>query len=165
MFRGSMGVLATHSIRQFPLHFPSRASPCTITFQLESTTYRWCERARAFARWSICLPILREVTVKINTFNPMKHEVYINSTLKFGSDITENTDFQLQGLADYVQWNNHETSCGRNVLFLLLIWLAQVGSEEAETASCLVTSTPDGGERSDSHWILFGPIPIHEESL
>ena len=31
-------ILATHSIRQFPLHFPSRASPCVITFQLESTT-------------------------------------------------------------------------------------------------------------------------------
>ena len=30
-------VLATHSIRQFPLNFPSRASPCDITFQLEST--------------------------------------------------------------------------------------------------------------------------------
>jgi len=30
-------VLATHSIRQFPLHFPSRASPCAIIFQLEST--------------------------------------------------------------------------------------------------------------------------------
>jgi len=29
-------VLATHSIRQFLLHFPSRASPCAITFQLES---------------------------------------------------------------------------------------------------------------------------------
>jgi len=26
--------LATHSIRQFPLHFPYRASPCAITFQL-----------------------------------------------------------------------------------------------------------------------------------
>ena len=31
-------VLATHSIRQFPLQFPSRASPCAITFQLESNT-------------------------------------------------------------------------------------------------------------------------------
>jgi len=29
-------VLATHSIRQFSLHFPYRASPCAITFQLES---------------------------------------------------------------------------------------------------------------------------------
>ena len=30
-------VLATHSIRQFPLHFPSRPSPCAITFQLGTT--------------------------------------------------------------------------------------------------------------------------------
>ena len=28
-------VLATHSIHQFLLHFPSRASPCAITFNLE----------------------------------------------------------------------------------------------------------------------------------
>ena len=38
VFRGSVRVLATHSIRQFPLHFPSRASRCAITFQLDSTT-------------------------------------------------------------------------------------------------------------------------------
>ena len=31
-------VIATHSIRQLPLHYPSRASPCAITFQLDSTT-------------------------------------------------------------------------------------------------------------------------------
>ena len=31
-------VLATHSLRHFPLHFPSRASLCAITFQLDSTT-------------------------------------------------------------------------------------------------------------------------------
>jgi hypothetical protein len=30
-------VLTTHSIRQFPLYLPSRASPCAITFQLDST--------------------------------------------------------------------------------------------------------------------------------
>ena len=30
-------VLATHSIRQFSLHFSSCASPCAITFQLDST--------------------------------------------------------------------------------------------------------------------------------
>jgi len=32
-------VLTTHSIRQFPPHFPARASPCAITFQLDSTVY------------------------------------------------------------------------------------------------------------------------------
>ena len=31
--------LVTHSNRQFPRHFPSRASPCAITFQLESTFF------------------------------------------------------------------------------------------------------------------------------
>jgi hypothetical protein len=34
-------VLATHYIRQFPLHFRSRASQCSITFQLESTIKEW----------------------------------------------------------------------------------------------------------------------------
>ena len=37
-FRGSVRVLATHSIRRFPLHFPSRASPCAIRFQTHSST-------------------------------------------------------------------------------------------------------------------------------
>jgi hypothetical protein len=32
-------VLATHSIRQFPPHFPTRASPFAITFQLDSTKF------------------------------------------------------------------------------------------------------------------------------
>jgi hypothetical protein len=40
-------VLATDSIRQFPLHFPSRASPCAITFQLESTTLAVSSRGTA----------------------------------------------------------------------------------------------------------------------
>jgi len=31
-------VLATHSIRQFPLHFPSCASPCATRFRTSSTT-------------------------------------------------------------------------------------------------------------------------------
>ena len=30
-------VLATHSICQFPLHFPSRASPCAVKMQLDCT--------------------------------------------------------------------------------------------------------------------------------
>ena len=36
-FRSSMRILATHSIRQFPLNFPFRASPCAIRFQTHST--------------------------------------------------------------------------------------------------------------------------------
>ena len=36
-FRGRVRILATHSIRQFPLHFPSRASPCPTTFRTQYT--------------------------------------------------------------------------------------------------------------------------------
>jgi len=38
-FRGSVRVLATHSIRQFPLHFPSLTSPCVIRFQKHSILF------------------------------------------------------------------------------------------------------------------------------
>jgi len=36
-FGDGVRVLATHSIRQFPLHFPSRGSPCAIRFRTSST--------------------------------------------------------------------------------------------------------------------------------
>ena len=39
-------VLPTHSIRQFPLHFPSRVSPCAITFQLDSNMATCCQTER-----------------------------------------------------------------------------------------------------------------------
>ena len=42
-----MRVLATHSIRQFPLHFPTRASPCATRFRTSSTTYT-AERERRY---------------------------------------------------------------------------------------------------------------------
>ena len=38
-FRGSVRVLATHSIRQFHLRFPSRTSPCAIRFQTNSSKF------------------------------------------------------------------------------------------------------------------------------
>jgi hypothetical protein len=49
-------VLGTHPIRQFPLHFPSRASPCAITFQLDSTP----PNNNIFTRWTY-LPFLSGV--------------------------------------------------------------------------------------------------------
>ena len=41
-------VLATHCIRQFPLHFPSRASLCAVTFQQDSTQWRSDGEFRGF---------------------------------------------------------------------------------------------------------------------
>jgi hypothetical protein len=51
MFRGSMKSTATHYIRQFPLRFPSLASPCAITFQLDSTNSKWA----IFGLWQYCI--------------------------------------------------------------------------------------------------------------
>jgi len=65
MFRGSVKVLATHSIRQFPLYFPSRASPCAITFQLESTT-------NPVQAWTVCAGCRR---LRIPDFITTVHEV------------------------------------------------------------------------------------------
>jgi len=38
-FGSGVRVLATHSIRQFPLHFPSRASPCATRFRTSYTVF------------------------------------------------------------------------------------------------------------------------------
>ena len=50
-------ILATHCIRQFPLHFPSRSSPCAFTHQLESTTSTRsqlkCDGTRAETRFRL----------------------------------------------------------------------------------------------------------------
>ena len=45
-------VLATHSIRQFPLHFPYRAPLCAITFQLESTSVPGGRRMFLSSSWA-----------------------------------------------------------------------------------------------------------------
>ena len=39
IFRGRVRVLATHSVRQFPLHFPSRVSPCATTYRTQYTYF------------------------------------------------------------------------------------------------------------------------------
>jgi len=51
-------VLATYSIRQLPLHFPSCASPCAITFHLDSAV-RWTARRTYF------LGVVISVTVRL----------------------------------------------------------------------------------------------------
>jgi len=46
---GGVRVLATHSIRQFPLHLPFRASPCATRFRTSSTVsfYNRCPSHRS----------------------------------------------------------------------------------------------------------------------
>jgi hypothetical protein len=53
-------VLATHSIRQFPLHFPTRASRCAITFQLDSTSLHLLKRTRGRDRTNKYFSYIRQ---------------------------------------------------------------------------------------------------------
>ena len=53
-------VLATHCIRHFPLHFPSRASTCAITFQLGCTK----DEGRIFSR---------NVTICLSDYKVLRH--------------------------------------------------------------------------------------------
>ena len=57
-------VLATHSIRQFSLHFPSRASPCAITFQRDPTGV--LSRVKVAKAW--CWPFTRLSMGSVNFY-------------------------------------------------------------------------------------------------
>ena len=67
-FQGCVRVLATHSIRQFPLHFPSCASPCATTFRTQYTSlcnisFFVCEHA-IFSMHSVlhtCCKVVQDV--------------------------------------------------------------------------------------------------------
>ena len=48
-------VLTNHSIRQFPFRFPSRESPCAITFQLDSTTHQILSEPLTFRHRASCI--------------------------------------------------------------------------------------------------------------
>jgi len=51
-------LLATHSIRIFPLHFPSRVSPCAVRFRTRYTTDKQCVhtplRVLQYTRSTLC---------------------------------------------------------------------------------------------------------------
>ena len=66
-FRGRVRVLATHSIREFPLHFPSRASPCATTFR---TQYTQTHRTRLEYR---NVPIFRCVRLIANSDSYLRY--------------------------------------------------------------------------------------------
>jgi len=57
-------ILVTHSIRQFPLHFPSLALPCAITFQLDSTTTHHQKRKQLYLQHLVFVtPLLLSAAV------------------------------------------------------------------------------------------------------
>jgi len=69
-------VLATHSIRQIPLHFPSRTSPYVITFQLDSTinAHRLCTFCVSLPLSRIFLCLWHELLIQITHMHNYKTE-------------------------------------------------------------------------------------------
>ena len=68
-------LLATHSIRIFPLHFPSRASPCAVSFRFSSTDHCLVV-ANVRERWAV----IKQAAQKLygERFNPRKiHELEV----------------------------------------------------------------------------------------
>jgi len=64
-------VLDTHSIRQFPLQFPCRASQCAITFQLDSTSAPF-PRCRNIYKWQMCVRYSSLGNVAVDSVAPHK---------------------------------------------------------------------------------------------
>jgi hypothetical protein len=88
-------VLATHSICQFPLHFPSRASPCAIRFQLDSNTLEVNNKyyqSLMFIVYSVCnfIPYLQIFKIATNSIVNSFY-LYGVSTLNSGhhQDLTQ----------------------------------------------------------------------------
>jgi len=77
-------VLATHSIRQFPLHFPCRASPCVITFQ------RDCTYTQSSSRFHFAIELVADTvqarSICLHTWG--KRSLYLYKTCSVGTLIT-----------------------------------------------------------------------------
>ena len=64
-FRGSVRVLAAHSIRQFLVYFPSRASPCAIRFQTHSTNRQVTRSVTGYSKFlALCEHFLKKNAYK-----------------------------------------------------------------------------------------------------
>ena len=85
-------VTATHSIRQFPLHFPSCASPCAITFQVDSTHKDGLHHPNV----KLCIRIRRHCNFFIETCANSK-----DSYSRFGCSSAQNRALQSYNLVAF----------------------------------------------------------------
>jgi len=89
-------VLATHSIRIFPLHFPTRASPCAIIFHVDSTFLpipveeQLVDMHRkmylTLGEWKVCFSLTYSPTVmwrimEVRPYTPLCRCLYTNALL------------------------------------------------------------------------------------
>jgi len=82
----SARLLATHSIRIFPLHFPSHASPCAIRFRTRYTCFTLCAH-----RVTVFISFLNSLS---NKKIPWKTGIYIWSEREIAILVSETYEEQ-----------------------------------------------------------------------
>ena len=126
-------VMATHCIRQFPLHFPSRGSRCAITFQLDSTTsihcfhkrYEYCGQLftlpslwrRRQNIWGNKYPLVSSKPAQVNYWNTLKvNSAYVGSSSTeikspFDSCLlqSDTNNIRVCGISYYMNLNINKT--------------------------------------------------------
>jgi len=98
-------VLATHPIRQFPLQFPSRASPCAITFQLEPNSLKRVSLGSVPVPCSICFccPVPHRLTIwsdvdRKNSQAPPEHPAASVAACDCGRPLQRNPAWSFSSL-------------------------------------------------------------------
>jgi len=143
-------VLVTHSIRQFHLHFPSRASPCAITFQLDST-YRIRRKPRGCSRTNIRLGgqkgVARAVCGKASQLCPATS---VSSRFSFLPTLSDPEQQRRHPITD------HEGPEGEYKCSPTLYLTSALDSGKWSTPMPR-RFTPGKESRYPSHWRLGGP--------
>jgi hypothetical protein len=130
-------VLATHSLRQFPLHFPFRASPCAITFQLESTgnaVATLCtslQHLRSIGYWQ---PIRMWTSWKVEKVDRLR-----------GAEVANVSTYSCINLQVGVQPCLH--------LYILYASLSNISKVSLAVTHCSITCLTNLALRQKSHWI------------
>jgi hypothetical protein len=103
-------VLATHSTRKFPLHFPSRLSTCAITFQLDSTRCV-CRQCRP---WAITFQLdsIQGVSgVSVSVGHHISTGLYTRCVCRQCHRVPSHFNWTLQGVsADSVTVGHHNST-------------------------------------------------------
>ena len=96
-------VLATHCIRQFPLQFPSRASPCAITYQLESTKPLAYDRKQwHYLNFSTFRPQTAQLDLLAEGLSPISRGNYaIYSKIVSYCPVTMASRYQVSDLSEH----------------------------------------------------------------
>ena len=115
---------ATHSIRQFPVHFPSRASQRAITFQMEPISRLWMLAWRRSNNTKICChnvylltPWCRVFREKLTSLQLVKKFPAFHGTRRFITALTSVRHLSLSWASPIQSIYPHPT-CWRSIILL-----------------------------------------------